>query len=193
MLTRSIGAKWKQIVGCGVLLTLLLAACGSAWAGSGTTGVEPAAASTGQAKFFVIWLVAFAGSVAALVQAYLFYKWVQNADPGNPRMVEIAGYVREGANAYLKQQYIVVAGFFVVIVVLLSIAAFWLNVQSRFVPFAFLTGGFFSGLAGWIGMRTATMASNRTTQGAQFAQPRPAGRLSGGSGDGTHCGGPGAV
>ncbi len=82
-------------------------------------------------------------------------------------MIEIAGYVRQGANAYLRQQYIVVAGFFVVIVILLSFAAFGLGVQSKFVPFAFLTGGFFSGLAGWIGMRTATMASNRTTEGAR--------------------------
>ena len=166
MLTRSIGAHWKRIVGCGVLLALVLAFCGPALAAAESAGAVETATHTGEAKFVVIWLVAFAGAVAALVQAFLFYKWVLNADPGNARMVEIAGYVREGANAYLKQQYIVVAGFFAVIVALLSIAAFGLEVQSRFVPFAFLTGGFFSGLAGWFGMRTATLASNRTTQGA---------------------------
>ncbi|MDP6835027.1 MAG: sodium-translocating pyrophosphatase, partial [Candidatus Poseidoniia archaeon] len=87
-------------------------------------------------------------------------------DEGTPRMVEIAGYVREGANAYLRQQYKVVGGFFVVIVILLGIAAF-AKVQSPFVPFAFLTGGFFSGLAGWFGMKTATWASSRTCAGAQ--------------------------
>ena len=114
-----------------------------------------------------IWLLAFAGSVAALVQAYLFFRQVMAADPGNEKMVEIAGHVREGANAYLWQQYLVVAGFFVAIVALLSIAAFGLEVQSKFVPFAFLTGGFFSGLAGWFGMRTATYASNRTAEGAR--------------------------
>ena len=115
----------------------------------------------------VIWLVAFVGSVVALVQAYLFFKTMMKADDGNERMVEIAGYVREGANAYLTQQYKVVAGFFVVIVILLSIAAYVLKVQSEFVPFAFLTGGFFSGLAGWFGMKTATWASSRTSAGAQ--------------------------
>ncbi|MCA9218697.1 MAG: sodium/proton-translocating pyrophosphatase, partial [Planctomycetales bacterium] len=89
------------------------------------------------------------------------------SDEGTPRMVEIAGYVREGANAYLKQQYKVVAVFFLVIVILLAISAYVLGVQSKFVPFAFLTGGFFSGLAGWFGMKTATWASSRTAAGAQ--------------------------
>ena len=117
--------------------------------------------------FVVIWLIAFVGSIAALVQAFRFYKSVMAADEGNERMVEIAGYVRQGANAYLRQQYLVVAGFFVVIVALLAWMAFGLNVQSKFVPFAFLTGGFFSGLAGWFGMKTATWASSRTAAGAQ--------------------------
>ena len=115
----------------------------------------------------IVWAVAFVGSVFALVQAFLFFKTMMAADDGNERMVEIAEYVRQGANAYLKQQYIVVAGFFVVIVGLLWVAAFVLKVQSEFVPFAFLTGGFFSGLAGWFGMKTATWASSRTSAGAQ--------------------------
>ncbi|MCA9143879.1 MAG: sodium-translocating pyrophosphatase [Planctomycetales bacterium] len=115
----------------------------------------------------IVWGLAFTASVVALVQAFLFYKSMMAADEGNARMVEIAGYVREGANAYLKQQYKVVGVFFVVIVILLSIAAFVLKVQSEFVPFAFLTGGFFSGLAGWFGMKTATWASSRTAAGAQ--------------------------
>ncbi|HUG66565.1 MAG TPA: sodium-translocating pyrophosphatase [Pirellulaceae bacterium] len=115
----------------------------------------------------IVWGLAFGASVVALVQAFLFYKTMMAADEGNARMVEIAGYVREGANAYLKQQYKVVAVFFLVIVILLSIASFGLKAQSEFVPFAFLTGGFFSGLAGWFGMKTATWASSRTAAGAQ--------------------------
>jgi len=118
---------------------------------------------------FGIWLLALVGSVAALVQAVLFYRQMIAADEGDEKMVEIASYVREGANAYLRQQYVVVAGFFVVIVALLAIAAFGLHVQSTFVPFAFLTGGFFSGLAGWFGMKTATHASSRTAQGARHS------------------------
>jgi K(+)-stimulated pyrophosphate-energized sodium pump len=115
----------------------------------------------------VVWLLALVASIVALVQAYMFFRSMLEADEGNERMKEIAGYVRQGANAYLKQQYMVVAGFFVVIVALLTFAAFGLHVQSEFVPFAFLTGGFFSGLAGWFGMRTATYASNRTAEGAR--------------------------
>jgi len=114
-----------------------------------------------------VWLLCLIASIAALVQAYLFFKSMMRADEGNARMVEIAGYVRQSANAYLRQQYKVVAAFFVVIVILLGICAFVLEVQSAFVPFAFLTGGFFSGLAGWFGMKTATWASSRTSAGAQ--------------------------
>ena len=118
-------------------------------------------------KFFLVWLICFSGAVTALYQAWKFFKEMMVADEGNERMAEIAGYVREGANAYLKQQYTVVGIFFVVIVLLLAYAAFGLNVQSEWVPFAFLTGGFFSGLAGWCGMKTATWASSRTSAGAQ--------------------------
>ncbi|MCH5374617.1 MAG: sodium/proton-translocating pyrophosphatase, partial [Planctomycetes bacterium] len=123
--------------------------------------------SGGGSKFVIIWAVAFIGSIIALVQAFLFYKTMKAADEGTDRMQEIAGYVRQGANAYLKQQYKVVGIFFVIIVCLLAYAAFGLKVQSHWVPFAFLTGGFFSGLAGWFGMKTATLASNRTAAGAQ--------------------------
>ncbi|NQT40476.1 MAG: sodium/proton-translocating pyrophosphatase, partial [Planctomycetes bacterium] len=117
--------------------------------------------------FIVFWLLAFVASITALVFAYRFFKEVMAADEGNEAMIEIAQHVRTGADAYLWQQYKVVAIFFVVIVFLLGIAAFVLEVQSRWVPFAFLTGGFFSGLAGWFGMKTATWASSRTAAGAQ--------------------------
>jgi len=116
--------------------------------------------------FIFIWALCFGLAIVALVQAYFFFKKMMTADEGNERMVEIAGYVREGANAYLWQQYRVVAMFFVVIFVLLGVAAYF-NVQSKWVPAAFLTGGFFSGLAGWFGMKTATWASSRTSAGAQ--------------------------
>ena len=115
----------------------------------------------------MMWSLALVSSVIALIFAYIFFKNMMAADEGNARMIEIAGHVREGANAYLTQRYKVVAGFFLVIVILLGIAAFVLNVQSKFAPFAFLTGGFFSELAGWFGMKTATWPSSRTSAGAQ--------------------------
>ncbi len=112
------------------------------------------------------WLLVVAGACLALYKAWDFFKWMESQDPGTPRMVEIAGYVRTGADAYLQQQYKVVAAFFVAIFLLLAIMAFALKVQSAWVPFAFLSGGLFSGLAGWFGMKTATLASNRTAAGA---------------------------
>jgi len=136
---------------------------------AGEAVAAPAAASGGGADgtVLVVWSISLVASIAALVQAWLFYKSMMAADAGTPRMIEIAGFVREGANAYLRQQYKVVAVFFIVIFVLLAYAAFGLKVQSNFVPFAFLTGGLFSGLAGWFGMKTATQASNRTAAGAR--------------------------
>jgi H(+)-translocating pyrophosphatase len=119
-----------------------------------------------QIAYYVFWL-APAGSILALVFAYLFYKQIMAASPGDQRMQEIAGYVREGAFAYLKRQYRVVGIVFLVLVILLGFQSFALEQQHWLVPFAFLTGGFFSGLAGFFGMNTATLASNRTTQGAK--------------------------
>ena len=113
------------------------------------------------------WLLGVAGASLALWQAWQFYGWMERQDPGTQRMIDIAGYVRTGADAYLKQQYKVVSLFFVAIFVLLAIMAFALKVQSPWVPFAFISGGLFSGLAGWFGMKTATLASNRTAAGAE--------------------------
>ena len=103
-----------------------------------------------------------AASVIALFFAWLFYHQMKKENEGTPTMKEIAQYVREGAMAYLKQQYKVVGIVFVILAVLFSILAFGFGVQNKWVPFAFLTGGFFSALAGYIGMRTATYASART-------------------------------
>ncbi len=109
----------------------------------------------------VFWLVPFA-SVCALVMAWYFFRYMMKEDEGTVRMKEIAGYVRIGAMAYLKQQYKVVALIFVVLCLLFAFMAYVLHVQNPWVPFAFLTGGIFSGLCGFFGMKTATYASART-------------------------------
>lgn len=101
-------------------------------------------------------------SVIALFFAWLFYHQMKKESEGTPTMKEIAQYVREGAMAYLKQQYKVVGIVFIILAVLFSVLAFGFGVQNKWVPFAFLTGGFFSALAGYVGMRTATYASART-------------------------------
>ena len=106
-------------------------------------------------------------SVLALVFAFIFYRQMKKQDEGTPTMKQIAQYVREGAMAYLKQQYKVVVIVFVVMAVFFAVLAYVFKVQNPWVPFAFLTGGFFSGLAGFIGMKTATFASGRTANAAR--------------------------
>jgi K(+)-stimulated pyrophosphate-energized sodium pump len=106
-----------------------------------------------------------AASLAALAFAWYFYKNMMKNSEGNDKMKEIAQYVREGAMAYLRRQYRVVGLVFAILVVILTILAY-MGVQNPFVPVAFLTGGFFSGLCGYLGMKTATNASARTAQGA---------------------------
>jgi K(+)-stimulated pyrophosphate-energized sodium pump len=112
-----------------------------------------------------LWYFAPFGAVVALAVAFLFHRLMTQADPGNARMQEIAGYVREGAMAYLFRQYKIVGLVFAVLFVIFAVLAYY-GIQNPFVPVAFLTGGFFSGLCGYIGMRTATAASSRTAQGA---------------------------
>ena len=103
-----------------------------------------------------------AAAVLALLFAWIFFRQMMKESEGTPTMKEIAQYVREGAMAYLKQQYKVVIVVFIVLAVLFAILAYGFGVQNPWVPFAFLTGGFFSGLAGFVGMKTATFASART-------------------------------
>ena len=114
----------------------------------------------------VFWLVPIA-SLVALGMAFFFFRQMMAEDEGTPRMKEIALYVRKGAMAYLKQQYKVVGIVFVVLCILFAFMAYGLNVQNPWVPFAFLTGGFFSCLAGFFGMKTATYASARTANAAR--------------------------
>ena len=123
--------------------------------------VPPGAEADGT-MIFVYWTVALLGSLAALFFARKFFVWVVAQDEGDEKMVEIAEHVRQGARAYLNRQYKVVTIFFIVTGLLLAVVAFVFKAQSTWVPFAFLTGGFFSGLAGWFGMKTATLASSRT-------------------------------
>ena len=110
---------------------------------------------------YLFYLVPVA-AVVALLFAWIFFRQMKKESEGTPTMKEIAQYVREGAMAYLKQQYKVVIIVFAVLAVLFAVLAYGFGVQNPWVPFAFLTGGFFSGLAGYIGMRTATFASART-------------------------------
>ena len=114
----------------------------------------------------VFWLIPIA-SVVALGMAWFFFRSMMKEDEGTDRMKEIAAHVRKGAMAYLKQQYKVVAIVFVVLAVIFAFMAYVMKVQNPWVPFAFLTGGLFSGLAGFFGMKTATYASARTANGAR--------------------------
>ena len=106
-------------------------------------------------------------AVLALAFAYVFYSQMRKESEGTPTMQEIAEHVRKGAMAYLKQQYKVVAIVFVILALFFAVLAYGFHVQNSWVPFAFLTGGFFSGLAGVIGMKTATAASARTANAAR--------------------------
>lgn len=114
----------------------------------------------------VFWLIPIA-SVCALGMAWLFFRSMMKEDEGTPRMREIAEYVRRGAMAYLKQQYKIVLYVFIVLAGIFAVMAYGFNAQNPWVPFAFLTGGFFSGLAGFFGMKTATYASARTANAAR--------------------------
>lgn len=114
----------------------------------------------------VFWLIPVA-SVCALGMAWYFFRSMMKEEEGTARMIEIAEYVRRGAMAYLRQQYKVVLVVFIVLAIVFAIMAYGFNAQNPWVPFAFLTGGFFSGLAGFFGMKTATYASARTANAAR--------------------------
>lgn len=114
----------------------------------------------------VFWIVPIA-SVVALGMAWFFFSAMMREEEGTKRMIEIATHVRKGAMAYLKQQYKVVGIVFVVLAIVFAFMAYVLKVQNPWVPFAFLTGGLFSGLSGFFGMKTATYASARTANAAR--------------------------
>ena len=114
----------------------------------------------------LFWLVPVS-SVLALGFAWYFYRQMMTESEGTPQMMKIAAAVRKGAMSYLKQQYKIVGLVFLGLVVMFSIMAYGFGVQNSWVPVAFLTGGFFSGLAGYLGMKTATYASARTANAAK--------------------------
>ena len=114
----------------------------------------------------LFWLVP-ASSVLALLFAWYFHRQMKRESEGNERMQKIAAAVRKGAMSYLRQQYKVVGLVFAVLVVLFAVMAYGFGVQNSWVPVAFLTGGFFSGLSGYLGMKTATYASARTANAAR--------------------------
>ena len=115
----------------------------------------------------IFYLVPLA-SIVALGFAFYFFKQMMKESEGTDTMKRIALHVRKGAMAYLKQQYKVVFIVFIVLAVIFAIMAYF-NLQNNWVPFAFLTGGFFSGLAGFFGMKTATYASARTAHAASHS------------------------
>lgn len=119
-----------------------------------------------------LWWLAPIGAICAIFFVRKFYKEVMGYPEGDKKMVDIASHVREGAYAYLRQQYKVVAIFFILVFIALLIISFGLKIQSGFVPFAFLTSGFLSGLAGFLGMKMATNASARTAEGAKQSLDR---------------------
>ncbi len=113
-----------------------------------------------------LWYLAPAGALIALIFAYVIFSGVKKLPKGNETMETIARHVREGSFAYLKQQYKGVGIFFAVAFVVFNIMAWGMNVLHPLVPWAFLTGGILSGLAGFFGMNTATIASVKTVQAA---------------------------
>ena len=176
-----------SLIACGILITLC---AGRAWAqteagqatepiASATTEAPPPAPTTeapeeGEAIHAserpgipFLWFLAPICGIVALVMARKYYLEVIASDEGDEDMIRIASYVRDGAMAYLKRQDLVVFFVFLALIAILSWMAWGLHVQHKVVPFAFLTGGFFSGLCGFIGMRTATIAAHRTTAGAR--------------------------
>ena len=136
------------------VLAVLAVPAASAWAGEDVNSIP------------LIWWLAPGSSLVALIFAIVFYRKMMGASEGNDTMKNIARYVREGAYAYLKRQYRVVTLVFVILFVIFLVMAI-LGVQNPFVPVAFLTGGFFSGLCGFLGMKTATNASARTAEGCR--------------------------
>ena len=116
----------------------------------------------------LFWLIPSA-SVLALIFAAVFFYRMKAQDEGNEVMKMIAKHVRSGAMAYLRQQYKIVTIFFVLITVVFAFLAYCLHIQNPWVPFAFISGGFFSGLAGYIGMKTATYASGRVANACRHS------------------------
>ena len=120
---------------------------------------------------YLFWIVP-AASVLALLLAWYFFRQMMRESEGTETMQRIASFVRTGAMSYLKQQYKIVGLVFLALVAFFSIMAYGFDLQNHWVPVAFLTGGFFSGLAGFLGMKTATYASAHTANAARHSLSR---------------------
>jgi len=132
-----------------------------------TGSLASAGEQGGQVDIPDLWWIAPIGAVLALIFAFIFYRQVKGANEGDEKMKEIAGHVTAGAMAYLRRQYKAVFVFFVVGSGVLMLMAWVFKVQHGIVFLTFLSGGFFSALCGYLGMKTATMASSRTAQGVK--------------------------
>ena len=142
----------RVILGAGLLLVPLLSV---------------SAQTAGQPRTVDMMWFTWVGSIAALIFAFILAVVVLRKDAGNDRTKEISKHIQSGAYAYIAQQYKIVGIFFIFLFVLFLILSFGLNLMSRFVPFAFITGGMFSALAGFIGMSISTRANARTAWGAR--------------------------
>ena len=147
-------------------LCVLTAAAGALlWPGAACAAEVAEGAGAAAGTVWMWWALAPAGAVLGLVFALFFYLSMKKADPGDEKMQEIAGHVRAGARSYLVRQYKVFA-VVAIIMAILFVGLGLLETLPMIVPIAFLSGAFFSALAGWLGMSTATQASNRTAAGA---------------------------
>ena len=159
-------------MGIGLFVVMVLGFCllgGSAAAQSQSQAME-----SGGETIPLLWWLAPIGAIFGLIAAIFFYRGMKKESEGTKEMQFIAQGVREGAIAYLKRQYKIVAIVLVVLALIFAYLAFGLRVpiMNRWVPFAFLTGGFFSGLCGWLGMKTATYANARTANAARTSLDR---------------------
>ncbi len=145
----------------GIVITILIATLFVA-----PTALAAPMAQGGREALPLLWWLTPVAAIIALVVAYLLYQSVMSHSEGTERMIEIAQAVREGAMAYLTRQYRIVAIAFVILFVILLVMSF-AGIQSIIVPFAFITGGLFSAVCGFIGMKTATHASARTANAAR--------------------------
>ncbi|MFW6159143.1 MAG: sodium-translocating pyrophosphatase [Planctomycetota bacterium] len=134
---------------------------------AGEADAAASATSATPSLTWILWVLAPVGALLALVFAFVFSRQIVKYDEGTEQMASIAGHVRAGANAYLRQQYKIVTCVVIVLFVIFLLMAFVQGMQNPWMPFAFLAGAFFSGLCGFLGMRTATNASARTTNAAR--------------------------
>ena len=168
-IARKTNKRILLLFGIGIIVAAVFGLC---FLSSGDITMAQAGGAHGAGDNDVVpalWYLAPAGAVLALVFAWIFYRGMKRESEGTKEMQAIAQGVREGSNAYLKRQFSVVAIFLVVLAGILAYLAFGMTipVMNEWVPFAFLTGGFFSGLCGFLGMKTATYANARTTHAAR--------------------------